>query len=70
MNNQSSFTPRLLVKSKDMAGQERLASKISGCIVTSGWYAGKRKCSFYINHDQVFIMNLKSGIKIVITLIV
>lgn len=53
MNNQSSYLPRLLDKPKDMAGTERLASKISGCIITSGWYESKRKCLFYINHDQV-----------------
>ena len=53
MDNKKSYIPRLLQKSKDMMGTERLASKISGCILYSGWYEKKRKCLFYINHDQV-----------------
>ena len=52
MDNKKSYIPRLLEKSKDMNGTERLASKISGCILYSGWYEHKRKCLFYINHDQ------------------
>ena len=55
MDNKKSYIPRLLEKSKEMAGTERLPSKISGCILYSGWYEHKRKCLFYINHDQVFL---------------
>ena len=53
MDNKKSYIPRLLEKSKEMSGTERLASKISGCNIYSGWYEAKRKCLFYINHDQV-----------------
>ena len=53
MDNAKSYLPRFIVKTKENQGTERLPSKISGCIVYSGYYAGKRKCSFFINHDQV-----------------
>ena len=65
MNNKSSFIPRFLYKSKEVSGAERLVTKISGCIITSGWYVEKRKCLFYINHDQVLLIlfeNLSSPI--------
>lgn len=55
MNNKSSYIPRFLVNSKEMSGTERLVTKVSGCIVTSAWYDDKRKCLFYINHDQVML---------------
>ena len=53
MDNKKSFLPRLLEKSKAMSGTERLVTKISGCIMSSGWYEHKRKCLFYTNHEQV-----------------
>ena len=67
MDNKKSYIPRLLEKSKDMSGTERLASKISGCNIYSGWYESKRKCLFYINHDQVFTH--PSKIKLIVSVI-
>ena len=64
MDNKKSYIPRLLEKSKEMSGTERLASKISGCILYSGWYKEKRKCQFYVNHDQ-----FENGSDLVVTLI-
>ena len=55
MDNQKSYIPRLREKSKEMTGTERLPSKISGCNIYSGWYESKRKCLFFINHDQVLL---------------
>ena len=56
MDNQKSYVPRLLENPKEYVGSDRLASKISGVIVYSGWYKEQRKCSFYLNHDQVFFI--------------
>ena len=53
MDNAKSYLPRFLEKTKENQGAERLQSKISGCIMYSGYYVTKRKCFFYINHDQV-----------------
>ena len=53
MDNSKSYLPRHLEKTKENQGTERLASKISGCIMYSGFYENKRKVVFYINHDQV-----------------
>ena len=64
MDNKKSYIPRLLEKSKEMTGTERLASKISGCILYSGWYVEKRKCLFYVNHDQ-----FENGSDMIVTLI-
>ena len=47
-----SYLPRFLEHSKELVGKERLPSKISGCIITSGFYDGNQKIMFYINHDQ------------------
>ena len=54
MDNAKSYLPRFLEKTKENQGTERLPSKISGCIMYSGYYEHKRKTLFYINHDQVF----------------
>ena len=54
MDNSKSYLPRHLVKTKENQGAERLASKISGCIMASGYYEDKRKCIFYTHHDQVY----------------
>ena len=43
----------MLEKAKRLEGTERLASKISGIIASSGWYIGHRKVVFEVNHDQV-----------------
>ena len=64
MDNKKSYIPRLLVKSKELTGTERLASKISGCIIYSSWYEHKRKCLFYVNHDQ-----FENGSDMIVTLI-
>ena len=64
MDNKKSYIPRLLEKSKEMMGAERLASKISGCILYSGWYQHNRKCLFFINHDQ-----FENGSDMIVTLI-
>ena len=53
MNNFSSYVPRYLVNAKEMQGAERLACKITGCILWSGLYEDNRKIIYYINHDQV-----------------
>ena len=53
MDNSKSYLPRFLEKTKENQGTERLPSKISGCIVYSGFYELKRKTLFFINHDQV-----------------
>ena len=55
MNNFTSYVPRYQMLSKEMQGSERLASKITGCIMWSGLYEDKRKIVFYVNHDQVNI---------------
>ena len=58
-----SYLPRFLEKTKENQGAERLPSKISGCIIYSGNYEHKRKCLFYINHDQVwfyFFINIST----------
>ena len=55
MDNSKSYLPRFLEKTKENQGTERLPSKISGCIIYSGYYEHKRKIMFYINHDQVFV---------------
>ena len=52
MDNNKSYLPRYLHKSKDQQQKERIPTKITGCIINSGWYAAKRKCIFYLNHDQ------------------
>ena len=52
MDNSKSYLPRFLEKSKNLVGTERLPSKITGCIIWSGFYHDKRKDIFYINHDQ------------------
>ena len=53
MDNHKSYLPRYLHNAKELQGTERLASKISGCILWSGLYDAKRKLLFYLNHDQV-----------------
>ena len=53
MDNHKSYLPRYLLNAKELQGTERLASKISGCILWSGLYEAKRKVLFYHNHDQV-----------------
>ena len=53
MDNHKSYLPRYLQNAKELQGTERLASKISGCILWSGLYEAKRKLVFYLNHDQV-----------------
>ena len=55
MDNSKSYLPRFLEKTKANQGTERLPTKISGCIVYSGYYEHKRKILFYINHDQVLL---------------
>ena len=52
MDNKKSYIPRLLEKSKEMSGTERLASKISGCNIYSGWYEAKRKWWGIINSTR------------------
>ena len=56
MDNHKSYVPRSVEKWKDTAGTERLPAKITGCLTYSGWFADKRKCEFYINHDQVMMV--------------
>ena len=55
MDNAKSYLPRFLEKTKENQGTERLPTKISGCIIYSGYYEHKRKCLFYFNHDQVCV---------------
>ena len=52
MDNQKSYLPRYLLKSKDQVQKERIPTKITGCIIYSGWYQAKRKSLFFINHDH------------------
>ena len=52
MSNSQSFIPRYLTNRKDLAGTERLKTKITGAIIWSGIYQHKRKDLFFINHDQ------------------
>ena len=59
MDNHKSALPRYLVNAKELQGTERLASKISGCILWSGLYEAKRKVLFYLNHDQVLKLKYK-----------
>ena len=64
MDNTKSYLPRYKVSSKDQVGKERLVSKISGCIISNGFYEHQRKVLFFINHD-IF----ENGSNLVITLI-
>ena len=68
MDQGKSLVPRMMEKSKDFVGADRLPSKISGILTYSGWYKGHRKVVFCINHDQVkskdlhfisFVLSLK-----------
>ena len=52
MDNSKSYLPRFLEHSKELAGTERLPSKIQGCIITSGFYETNQKVLFFINHDH------------------
>ena len=61
MDNSKSYLPRFLEKTKENQGTERLPSKISGCIIYSGFYELKRKTLFFINHDQVFKYSFAYG---------
>ena len=64
MDNSKSYLPRYLEHSKDLVQKERLPTKISGCIIHSGWYEEKRKVLFYLNHD-IF----EQGSNLIITLV-
>ena len=52
MDNRKSYCPRYMENSKEQAGTERLPTKISGCIIWSGFYEEKRKILFFLNHDH------------------
>ena len=47
-----SYLPRFLENSKELVGTERLPTKITGCIIYSGYYEVKRKVLFFLNHDH------------------
>ena len=64
MDNSKSYLPRYLQKSKDQIQKERIPTKITGCIVYSGWFQAKRKCIFYMNHDQY-----ENGSNLIVTII-
>ena len=49
---------RYLENAKEIQGSERLPTKISGCIIHSGFYEAKRKILFFLNHDQVINYNI------------
>lgn len=52
MDNSKSYLPRYLENAKQIVGTERLPTKITGCLIHSGFYEEKRKCLFYLNHDH------------------
>ena len=52
MDNQKSYCPRYLDNSKELAGTERLPTKIYGGIIWSGKYEEKRNIVFFLNHDH------------------
>ena len=56
MDNAKSYLPHYVEKTKENQGTERLASKITGCIIYSRKYEGNRKIVFYINHDHVWLL--------------
>ena len=56
MDNAKSYLPHYVEKTKENQGTERLASKITGCIIYSRKYDGNRKVVFYINHDQAWLL--------------
>ena len=60
----SSYLPRYLQKSKDQVQKERIPTKITGCIIYSGWYETKRKNLFYLNHDHY-----ENGSNLVVTIV-
>ena len=41
-----------MVNTKELAGTERLPTKIYGGIIWSGKYEEKRKIVFFLNHDH------------------
>ena len=49
---QDLYKPFIQERGRVTVETERMPSKMSGCILL-GWYEEKRKCLFYINHDQV-----------------
>ena len=51
MDNNKSYLPRYLERSKDLVSKECLPTKITGCIIYSRLYEKNRKILFYINHD-------------------
>ena len=52
MDNSKSYCPRYLENSKELAGTERLPTKIYGGLIWSGFYEEKRKIYFFLNHDH------------------
>ena len=52
MDNQKSYLPRMRENAKALVGSERLASKITGVLIYSGYYREQRKNLVYVNHDQ------------------
>ena len=52
MDNRKSDIPKFQENAKSFSQFQTLPSHIHGAIVTSGWYPEKRKCYFFVNHNQ------------------
>ena len=64
MDNRKSDIPRFLENSKKWSGFIKLPCHITGAIISSGLYHDKRKCIFFLNHDQY-----ENGSNLVVTVI-
>ena len=64
MDNNKSYLPHYLERSKDLVQKERLPSKITGCTMYNAWYEKKRKVVLFINHDIY-----ENGSNMIITII-
>ena len=64
MDNRKSDLPRFQENAKRYGGFTKLACHITGAIITSGLYPDRRKCLFYINHDQ-----FENGSNLIVTII-
>ena len=62
MDNSKSLIPRVLEKSKQLAGMFRLPCKVTGTITTSALYPQNQKLKFYIQHGTVILFFINNSV--------
>ena len=52
MDNSKSLIPRMVESGKRLSNLNKIDSKITGCVLTSGLYKNNRKVKFFVNHNE------------------